>query len=162
MYKKIMVPLDGSELAECVLPHVDGFVTGCQVGTVIFIRVIEPAHYSSLSPTASPQFSKSMQENAKMMEEEERSSAAVYLEGVISRVKQGGTKYKMDVLIGDVAESLVDYVDANEIDLILIATHGRSGISRWVRGSIADRVLRSSQAPVLMVRAGGKVNQGKL
>ena len=41
MYKKIMVPLDGSELAECVLPHVDGFVTGCQVETVIFVRVIE-------------------------------------------------------------------------------------------------------------------------
>jgi len=162
MYKKIMVPLDGSELAECVLPHVDGFVTGCQVGTVIFVRVIEPAHYSALSPTASPQFSKAMQENAKMVEEEEKSSAAKYLKEVISRVKQGGIKYKMDVLVGNVSDSLVDYVDANEIDLVLIATHGRSGLSRWVRGSIADRVLRSSRAPVLMVRAGGKMNGGKI
>ena len=162
MYKKIMVPLDGSELAECVLPHVDGFVTGCQVGTVIFVRVIEPAYYSALSPTASPQFSKAMQENAKMVEEEEKSSAARYLKEVISRVKQGGIKYKMDVLVGNVSDSLVDYVDANEIDLVLIATHGRSGLSRWVRGSIADRVLRSSRAPVLMVRAGGKMNGGKI
>ena len=154
--------MDGSDLAECVLPHVDGFVTGCQVGTVIFVRVIEPAHFSALSPTASPQFSKAMQEHAKLVEEEEKSSAASYLKGVISRVKQGGVKYKMDVLSGNVADSLVDYVGANEIDLILIATHGRSGISRWVRGSIADRVLRSSHVPVLMVRAGGKMNGGAI
>jgi len=158
MYNIIMVPLDGSELAECVLPHVDGFVSGCQIKTVIFVRVIEPARYLVVSPTASPQFSQTMQENAKMMEEEEKSSAAKYLKGVLSRVKQGEIKYKTDVLVGKVADSLVDYVDTNEVDLVLIATHGRSGISRWVRGSIADRVLRSSRAPVLMIRAGGKMS----
>ena len=161
MYKKIMVPLDGSELAECVLPHVNEFVTGCQVKTVIFVRVIEPSHYSALSSPASPQFSIAMRENAKMIEEEEKSSAENYLNEVIGRVKQGEIKYKTDVLVGKVAESLVDYVDANEVDLVLIATHGRSGISRWVRGSIADRVLRSSRAPVLMIRADGKMNGGK-
>ncbi len=161
MYKKIMVPLDGSELAECVLPHVGGFVTGCQVETVIFVRVVEPTHYSAVSPTPSPHFHKTMQENAKLIEEEEKSSAARYLKKVISRVKQGGIKYKADVLVGKVADRLVDYADSNEIDLVLIATHGRSGISRWVRGSIADRVLRSSRAPVLMIRAGGKMNGGK-
>jgi len=58
---------------------VDGFVTGCQVETVIFVKVIEAAYYSVLSPTASPQFSISMQENAKMIEEEEKSSASKYL-----------------------------------------------------------------------------------
>jgi len=161
MYKKIMVPLDGSELAECVLPHVDGFVTGCQVEMVIFVRVIEPIHYPAANPASSPQFSQTMKENAKIMEEEERSSAARYLKGVISRVKQGGIKYKADILVGKIADSLVDYAEANEIDLVLIATHGRSGISRWVRGSIADRVLRSSCAPVLMVRADSNMNGEK-
>ena len=162
MYRKIMVPLDGSELAECVLPHVEGFLTGSRVETIIFLRVIEPTHYSWGSRTASPQDYESMIKNVKMMEEEEKSSAAMYLKEVISRVKQGGIKFKTDVLVGKVAESLVDYVDANEIDLILIATHGRSGISRWVRGSIADRVLRSSRAPVLMVRADSKMSRGKV
>jgi len=164
MYKKIMVPLDGSELAECVLPHVDGFVTGCQVETIIFVRVIEFTGYLLSSDTVSPpspHYYKYMQENAKVMEEERRSSAERYLKRVKNRVKQGGIKYKTDVLIGKVADSLVDYVDANKIDLVLIATHGRSGVSRWVRGSIADRVLRSSRAPVLMVRAGGKMSGGK-
>lgn len=162
MYNKIMVPLDGSDLAECVLTHVDGFVTGSQVKTVIFVRVIEPTRYLAASPTASPQFSQTMQENAKMAEEEEKSSAKKYLKGVLSRVKQGEIKYKTDVLVGKVADSLVDYVDVNEIDLVLIATHGRSGISRWVRGSIADRVLRSSRAPVLMVRADNKMSREKV
>ena len=58
-------------------------------------------------------------------------------------------------------QSLADYVEASGIDLVLIATHGRSGISRWVRGSIADRILRSSRAPVLMVRADGQMGGGK-
>ena len=161
MYNKIMVPLDGSELAECVLPHVDGFVTGCQVETIVFVRVIEPTptRYSGISgTTTSPQDFESFQKNAKRIEEERKSSAVRYLEEVVSRVKQDGVKYKADVLVGKVADRLVDYVDANEIDLVLIATHGRSGISRWVRGSIADKVLRSSRAPVLMVRAGGKMS----
>jgi nucleotide-binding universal stress UspA family protein len=162
MYKKIMVPLDGSELAECVLPHVDGFVTGCQVETIIFVRVVEPAHYSVLATTARPEDYENMQKNEKMFLKERKSLAAMYLNEVISRVKQGGISYKTEVLVGKVADSLVDYVDANEIDLVLIATHGRSGISRWVRGSIADRVLRASRAPVLMVRADGKISGGKV
>ena len=121
---------------------------------------IEPTHYSVLSSTASPQDHESLRKNIEVMEEEEKTSAANYLKEVTNRVKQGGIKFKTDVLVGKVADSLVDYVDANEINLVLIATHGRSGISRWVRGSIADRVLRSSRAPVLMVRASGKMDGG--
>ena len=100
MYKKIMVPLDGSELAECVLPHVDGFVTGCKVETIIFVMVIESKHYPMVSSTASPQLIQTMKENTKVEEEQEKSSAAGYLKGVTSRVKQGGVEYKTDVLIG--------------------------------------------------------------
>ncbi len=70
-------------------------------------------------------------------------------------------KFKAEVLVGQVADRLVDYIDANKIDLVLIATHGRSGISRWVRGSVADKVLRSSHAPVLMVRADDKTSREK-
>ena len=164
MYKKIMVPLDGSKLAECVLPHVDGFVTGCQVETIIFVRVIEPTptRYSAVGSTVNPQNHETVLKNVERIEEESRSSAERYLKEVISRVKQDGIKYKVDVLVGKVADRLVDYVDANEIDLVLIATHGRSGISRWVRGSIADKVLRSSRAPVLMVRADGKMSGEKV
>ena len=58
-------------------------------------------------------------------------------------------------MVGSVADSLVDYSTDNEIDLIIIATHGRSGVTRWVMGSVADKILRSSRIPVLMIRAPG-------
>jgi len=63
--------------------------------------------------------------------------------------------------LGSVADSLVDFAEAGGIDLIVIATHGRSGVSRWVRGSVADRVLRASRVPVLMVRAPGELSESK-
>jgi len=159
MYKKIMVPLDGSELAECVLPHVEGFITCVQVETVVFVRVIEPTpvRYSLIGGGANTDYSKIVQENITAVDEERKSAATGYLRGVISRVKQDGVKMKEDVLIGQVADRLVDYVADSKIDLVLIATHGRSGVSRWVRGSIADKVLRASRAPVLMVRADGQM-----
>lgn len=71
-------------------------------------------------------------------------------------------KITAEVLVGGVAESLADYTETKGIDLIVIATHGRSGISRWVRGSIADRVLRFSPVPVLMDRANGSMSQPTL
>ena len=164
MYKNIMVPLDGSELAECVLPHVEIFVTGCQVEKITFARVVEPApaRYSEIASTANPHEYENMQKKIEKIEEERRSFATHYLNQIIARGKQGKTVFKAVVLVGHVAEKLVDYVEPNEIDLVLIATHGRSGISRWVRGSIADKVLRSSSAPVLMVRADGKMSGEKL
>lgn len=164
MYKNIMVPLDGSELAECVLPHVDIFVTGCQVETITFVRVVEPApaRYSEISTTANPHEYENIQKKVEKIEEERRSSANQYLNHIIARVKKGGTAFKAVVLAGHVADKLADYVEPNKIDLVLIATHGRSGISRWVRGSIADKVLRSSSVPVLMVRADGKMGGEKI
>lgn len=69
------------------------------------------------------------------------------------RFNQNGVKFQVHVLAGPVADSLVDYVDANQIDQVIIATLGCSGISRRVRGSRADRILRSARPPILMVRA---------
>jgi nucleotide-binding universal stress UspA family protein len=54
-----------------------------------------------------------------------------------------------------VAESIAEYAEKNSADIILIASHGRSGISRWVMGSVADRILRSARVPVMMIRAPG-------
>ena len=149
-----MVPLDGSKLAECVLAHVEGFITGCQVSSIVFVRVVEPAP-TKFDDTAAISSSsrEKLIENTRRIEEDRKSAAGQYLEGVAGRLKPEGVILKTEVLIGRVADSLADYTETNEIDLILIATHGRSGISRWVRGSIADRILRFSRVPVLMVRA---------
>jgi len=149
MYEKIMVPLDGSELAECVLPHLEGFIKGCHVSNVVFVRVVGPppiSHYGevSLRPEIYEEMESAMQSEAKD-----------YLDQIKNRLKYEGTELHSEVLVGRVADSLADFTAKNDIDLILIATHGRSGVTRWVRGSIADKILRSSNVPVLMVRAPG-------
>jgi nucleotide-binding universal stress UspA family protein len=163
MYKKIMVPLDGSELAECVLPHVEGFIAGFQVSSIAFVRVVEPAptrfdDTASLSSTSRDK----MIETTRRIEEMRKSAAAEYLEGVVSRLKREGVEFETEVLVGRVADSLADYTETKGVDLILIATHGRSGISRWVWGSIADRVLRFSRVPVLMVPTDDTMRRSKL
>ena len=149
MYEKIMVPLDGSELAECVLPHVEGLIKGCHVSNVVFVRVLEPPATSHVREVSiSPEF-------YEKAESDRKSAAKDYLDQIKNRLKYEGTELHSEVLVGRVADSLADYTEKNDIDLILMATHGRSGVTRWVRGSIADKILRSSNAPVLMVRAPG-------
>ncbi len=151
-----MVPLDGSELAECVLPHVEAFISQCQIRTIIFVRVVE-----SIPPAVAGEYAISM-EQLESREAERKSAAEKYLKEVIARLKSDETKMEGEVLIGRAADRLSDYAENNDIDLILMATHGRSGISRWVRGSVADRILRSASMPVLMVRAPGAGGEGKV
>ncbi len=152
MYKKILVPLDGSELAECVLPHVAAIAGGCGVQGVIFLRAVEPFHMPS--GEASAYFS---EKDGKRIDSENKAEAEKYLKDLVNRTKYDGVRVKYEVLMGTAAESIADYATKNVVDLIVIATHGRSGVSRWVWGSVADRVLRSACVPVLMVRAPGCV-----
>ncbi len=149
MYENILVPLDGSELAECAFPHVQTFIEGCQVSHVAFVRVVEPT--ITLGHGDYVISSEILHE----MESARKSAAKDYLDQVVNRFQHEGTSLDSEVLFGRVAENLKDYTEKNDIDLIVIATHGRSGVTRWVRGSVADKVLRSSNVPVLMVRAPG-------
>ncbi|MEE8472436.1 MAG: universal stress protein [Dehalococcoidia bacterium] len=154
MYRKIMVPLDGSELAECVLPHVEAIARGCAPTTVIFLRVAEPVRVYPGATTLGGEYTFTDQD-WKQLEVERWAATEDYLKGIVGRVKYDGVSVRSEVLMGEVAEGIADYATKNDADLIIMATHGRSGISRWVLGSVADRVLRSSCVPVLMVRAPG-------
>jgi nucleotide-binding universal stress UspA family protein len=157
MYQKIMVPLDGSELAECVLPHVEVIAKGCGVAEVIFARVVEPAMLpiGALTDGGTMFTEADAERTRKQIDASNKSAAKNYLAELMSRVKLDKVKIKTEVLDGKAAEELAEYATKNNVDLIIIATHGRSGISRWVWGSVADRLLRSACVPVLMVRAPG-------
>jgi len=148
MYKKIMVPLDGSELAECVLPHVETFIKGFNIPNVALVRVVEPERSYRQEDFTNPNI-------LAEREERRKSDARDYLNQVANQLKQQGTIVNTEVLVGRVTENLTDYADKNDVDLIFIATHGRSGVTRWVRGSVADKLLRSSTVPVFIVRAPG-------
>ena len=84
--------------------------------------------------------------------------AARYLEGIVSRFKQGDIEYKTEVLVGKISKRIVNYAESNKTDLILMATHGRSGSNRWLHGRTADRLPRSSKILVLIVRPDGIVS----
>lgn len=143
-----MVPLDGSELAECVLPHVEAFIKGFNIPNVVLVRVVEPERSYRQEDFTNPHILAEREEHRK-------AGAQDYLTQVANQLKQQGTIVNTEVLVGRVTENLADYADKNDVDLILIATHGRSGVTRWVRGSVADKILRSSIVPVLIVRAPG-------
>ena len=155
MYKRILVPLDGSELAECVLPHVESVAKGCGVGNVTFISVAESVRIPLRGDDLDYTFSAKEWEQ---MESQSKAAAERYLNKLMDRVKYDGVNIQSEVLAGGrAADMIADYATKGGVDLIVIATHGRSGVSRWVWGSVADRILRSACVPVLMVRAPGCV-----
>jgi len=150
-----MVPLDGSQLAECVLPHVQAITSGCKIATVVFVRVIDPGTVSATLPA---QGELGYQEKSRRQREEERKkNAEAYLKKIVDSISIENAVLNYEVLEGRVAETLADWAKKNNIDLIVIASHGRSGIGRWVMGSVADRIMRSVCIPVMMIRAPGCV-----
>ncbi len=149
MYSKILVPLDGSQLAECVLPYLKSIVTGCGVAEVTLLRVVEPFRMlASEDIVLTDDF-------VREVESQSNREALDYLERLKGQMKYDGTTVKAVVACGRAADSIADYATKNGMDLIVIATHGRSGVSRWFLGSVADRIVRSACVPVLMVRAPG-------
>ena len=155
MYQKIMVPLDGSELAECVMPHVEAITTGCKITDVVFVRVVNPVHLpASVPATGDYGFS---EKERQELEEHRMQTADAYLKKTVESTRIEGAVLSYEVLEGKIADTLAHWAEKNGVDLIVIASHGRSGVSRWVMGSVADRVLRSACVPVLMIRAPGCV-----
>ena len=165
MYEKILVPLDGSKLAESVLPYVEEVAQHCDTQDVILVSVTErikgmqaiPDYgYPGTSRLETPISGPAATERevpvgvGKMQRQAER-----YLNRVAKRLQAKGIKVSTEVLLGDPAEEIVIYAQLKPIDLIAMSSHGRSGISRWAHGSVADRVFRSVNVPILMVRAPG-------
>jgi nucleotide-binding universal stress UspA family protein len=148
MYKKIMVPLDGSQIAETVFPHLETVVKGCQVTPeVVLVQAVEPISIPvgrEVSQFASFQQLQDFESHQKKDAEKYLSEKAAYLE---SR----GIKCRVEVITGKAGEALTAYVKKNDVDLVVMATRGRSGIKKMVLGSVAERLLRSVSVPVLMV-----------
>ena len=153
MYNKIMVPLDGSDLAECVMPHVEAIATGCQVTSVVFVRVMSPIQLPASVPADG--IFRFSEEQLEQMEEQRKQNAEAYLKKIVKSTRLDGADLSYEVLKGPVASTLANWAENNGVDLIVIASHGRSGVSRWVMGSVADRVMRSACVPVLVIRAPG-------
>jgi len=149
MYQKILVPMDGSKLAECVLEHVKSVATGCKVPAVVLLRVIEPISPPGYLPRAMAEGDyRDAKETAEVQ-------AKDYLTDIAERMKTEGIAVETDIAYGLSADEILSYAEQKEVDLIVMSTHGKSGISRWWSGSVAEKVVSQSLMPVLIVTPPG-------
>ena len=149
MYAHILVPLDGSELGEAALAHAEGLAR--KLGSrVLLLRVANmPATLiGEVAPMGGP-MPPELIEDAIQAETDE---ARDYLTRSAQRLKDAGLQVDWEVVEGDPGRAIIDTAHQRNADLIAMATHGRSGLQRLVLGSVADRVVRESHLPVLLVR----------
>ena len=146
MYKEILVPLDGSELAESALPHARELAKAFGA-RITLLSVIEPVAVYSQPGVVGPVIS------VAMNIQEEMESLGQYLDKIAEQLRAENVEVQRVVREGDPASQICDYAQESKADVIVMSTHGRSGIRRWVYGSVADRVLRGARVPVLLIRA---------
>lgn len=146
MFKKILVPLDGSDLAERALEPALAIACQHEGSEVILLSV--PIYKEILVPTAAG-FDLMLPDQSL---EHFRHDVETYLEEVKTAWKRPGTRLRTIIEGGDVASVIVDTADELNVDLIMMTTHGYSGFSRWLLGSVTERVLRSAPCPVLAIR----------
>jgi len=155
MYKKILVPLDGSELSEQALNHVKEIIPVPATTEIVLLRVVDPLATSYAGGTdAAIEVAVKIQERAE-------AEAAAYLKRLEGELKELGIPVKTVLTIGIPADVILDYARQNGVDLIIMSTHGRSGISRWLFGSVAEKIIRHSQVPVLISPPRGSRGGGK-
>jgi nucleotide-binding universal stress UspA family protein len=145
MYTHILVPLDGSELAEAALPHAVE-IARCMGSQLSLLRVT-PMQVVVASPAESVAL------YAPEVLELEREEAAKYLAHLRIELTAPGLSIHTAVITGAIVETIIDYAREQRIDLIVMSTHGRGGLSRVVFGSVADQVLRGAHCPTLLVRS---------
>jgi nucleotide-binding universal stress UspA family protein len=142
--QQILVPLDGSERAEQVLPPATSIAQALDAKVVLFrVPIVQipgvftDGWYVNMESTY---------ETADRIAEE-------YLSDVADKLQAQGVRVSTAIQMGSVAGAILEYAEANNVDLIAMCTHGRTGLARWALGSVADRVLRARSTPLLLVRA---------
>lgn len=151
MFKKILVCLDGSELAEQILPYAAAQAVQFNARMVLIQVVPEPVVVPPNVPgsAAVPVWTPGMEESIKKAEQD----AAAYLAAKAEKLRgEFGLEIDCVTMPGSAADVIVNYAIHYDIDLIMIASHGRSGLKRAVLGSVADHILRESGLPILMIK----------
>jgi nucleotide-binding universal stress UspA family protein len=158
MFTRILVPLDGSSLAEGAIPHAELFarIFGA---SIYLLRVLEPISYHENPAAVDP-----------LRWQLHKAEADAYMQGIANTVRKNlGEKSMVDeaekksrveyfVREGKAAENIVDFAHTENIDLLVISTHGSSGLSRWTISSVTQKVINLIYLPVLIVRAFNQPN----
>lgn len=155
MFNRILVPLDGSPLAEGAIPHAEQFarIFG---SSIILLQVLDPTSYHE-NPTSLDPLSWQIR----------KAEADIYMKGIAARIREhlhiqkqhagegSANKSRVEYVIreGKTAENIVAFAQAENIDLLVISTHGSGGISRWNLSSVTQKVINLIYLPVLLIRA---------
>jgi nucleotide-binding universal stress UspA family protein len=151
MFNKTLVCLDGSALAEKVIPYAIDQAQHYGAQLVLY-RVVHEPSLISLALPGMPAVPLGTSGMGRQIKEEEKEVES-YLAALADRIQtENKVNVTYDSSLGDAGESIVEYADDNEIELIAIATHGRSGPGRAVLGSVADYVIRNTRLPILLIR----------
>lgn len=136
---KILVPLDGSKLAEAALLAALDLLKANPAGTLVLVRAAEAGALAGTDP---------VEAQVAVVHE-----AEAYLDSVAKRLaQQGFTAVQTSVWYGTPATSIIEAAQVGHVDLIVMSTHGRSGLGRLILGSVAESVLRGTRMPILLVR----------
>lgn len=142
MINHVLVPLDGSSLAECVLPH------------VIAIAPVSNARVTLLHVMQQPQAGGGTDVVDPIEWHLQKQNLERYLDGIVSQLNSSGVLgVERVILEGNPANSVIDYARANSVDLIVLSTHGQSGLSGWNVSSVVQKILLRSYKSILLVRA---------
>jgi nucleotide-binding universal stress UspA family protein len=161
MFRRIVVPLDGSPLAETILPHVGGLAAHSSLDVLLLavvpsppisavVRCLEDRRWviANLNPLSDDVGSAT--ERVLVAEQEARTRR--YLEQQAQQLAANGPHTRTEVRIGDPATEIVRFADAEQADAIMMSTHGRTGLDQLLHGSVAGAVLRDFPRPVIMLR----------
>jgi len=141
MFENLLVPLDGSTLAECVLPHAKALAKQ-NASQVTLIRVLDRCQLSNDQDSVDP-----------LDWQIRKAEASTYLEQVNAQLAEAGILANTEILEGDAAESIVEYADSSNTSLILLSSHGQSGLTGWNVSSVVQKVIQRARTSILITRA---------
>jgi nucleotide-binding universal stress UspA family protein len=142
MFRTILVPLDGSQLAERALSYAE-VMAKANGARILLLRVVPAPRFAVGDPTP---------DQARAIRD-----AEAYLADAAAKLTKP-TIIETAVFVGDAADSIIEEIDLRNVDLVVMSTHGRSGFGRWVYGSVADEVMRHAGVPVLLVPVSCQVS----
>ncbi|MCA9973368.1 MAG: universal stress protein [Anaerolineales bacterium] len=150
MFTHLLVPLDGSDFAELALQYALSLAEKYGAELTL-LRVVNPPRWQSMMEAESPELFEKLRHSVEL-------DARNYLDYQKTALEQAGYRVQMRIECCDKppADAILDAVEAWDADAIVMSTHGRSGLQRWMFGSVAERVVRHAQVPVLLIRPGGK------
>jgi nucleotide-binding universal stress UspA family protein len=147
MYDRVLVTTDGSTASEGAIDHAIDLAK--QYGATLHaLYVVDSAAYASLEMAAD------------VVADELRSEGAEVVEAIAERAADAGVTAETAIETGVVHRTIVDYADREGIDLVVMGTHGRTGVDRFLLGSVAEKVIRTADAPVMTVRSNAGADDG--